>query len=352
MNAILERDPLHPGAYRDPNWFESERKHLLDPNWLAVAHTSQLDGPGSYVASDLNGSPVVVVVQTDGSLKGLSNVCRHRNFPVASGQGKAACLACPYHAWTYELDGRLRGAPYMKDTPGFDRSEVALPEIKIEEWHGFIFATLNQDAPSLAPQLKGLSETLAHCDIGRLSITGTTVLEQDWNWKVMAENFSEGYHHSTQHPETIPAHPTSLSQCLEPDDGPYWIYFNEGTNEEEPTELYGIGVFPHTLFAVNHSDSRTGVVWLHIQRPTANSHRMAISFLAEDPEPLTEAQMQRALAFHYEDQFLCRETQRGLNSALASLPILCHAQESVIERFHGWIRQQFKGINEPEELYG
>lgn len=347
MNAILDLDPLRPEAYRDSAWFEAERKHLLDPNWLAVAHTSQLDGPGSYVASDLNGSPIVIVVQKDGSLKGLSNVCRHRNFPVASGTGKAKCLTCPYHAWTYELDGRLRGAPHMNDTPGFERSEIALPEIKIEVWNEFIFATLNPDAPPLAPQLKGLSDTLAHCDIGRLKLTGTVFLEQDWNWKVMAENFSEGYHHSTQHPETIPVHPTKLSQCLEPDDGPYWIYFNEGTNKEKPIELYGIGIFPHTLFAVTQKDRGTVVIWLHIQQPTADSHRIAISFLTEDSTPLTEEEMQESLAFHYEDQPLCRETQRGLNSSLATLPILCHAQENVIERFHGWIRQQFAGINEP-----
>ena len=347
MNVTVVPDPLSPEAYRNRNWFESEREHLFNPNWLAVAHTSQLDGPGSYVASDLNGSPVVIVVQRDRSLKGLSNVCRHRNYPVARGQGKAKCLTCPYHAWSYELDGRLRGAPYMEETPGFDRSEIALPEVKIEVWKEFIFATLNPDAQPLANQIQGLADELEHCNIEKLSVVGTKVIDQNWNWKVMAENFSEGYHHTTQHPETIPSHPAKLSQCLEPDDGPYWIYFNKGTNVEKPTELYGIGIFPHTLFSVVHGKTtgRTSVIWLHMQQPTADTHRLAISFLAKDPTPMSEEQIEESLGFHYEDQYLCRETQRGLYSTLATQPILCHSQETVLERFHGWIRAQFAGLN-------
>ena len=343
---------LDPTAYFDPSYFERERQSALDPHWLAVAHISQLKGPGDYVASDLNGSPVVVIRQADGSLKGLSNVCRHRSFPIMSGAGQADCLRCPYHAWTYEIDGSLRAAPYMKDTPGFTASDIALPEVSIEVWHGFVFASLNPDAQPLVPQLQGLSSFIEAYRIDELELSLQLEFEQGWNWKVMAENFAEGYHHTTQHPKTLASFPTSTGFCAEPDDGPYWIYDNRGPDPEAGRRLMGLCVFPHTLFSISVNGDRRSVVWLHMQELRPEWHRLTINLLSEDDVRSSKETLGKARAniegFHGEDQYLCKRVQQGLRSRYATPPILSHAQEAVIERFQRWLNAQHVALSNEE----
>ncbi|MYE13397.1 MAG: aromatic ring-hydroxylating dioxygenase subunit alpha [Gammaproteobacteria bacterium] len=337
--------PLAPRAYRDPEHFEREQEVLFAPHWGAVAHVSQLSEPGCYVATDLHGTPVVIVRGADGNLRGLSNVCRHRSYPIMRGAGKAERFVCPYHAWSYDLDGKLLRAPYMDGTPGFDPTACVLPEVRIEVWQGFVFANLDPGAEPLGPQLRGLEEVIRPYAIAELQVVGQHELPQPWNWKVMAENFAEGYHHSTQHVESIPDFPTQTSVCLEPDDGPYWIYDNHGRPGSTGQRLLGIGVFPHTLFAVSENNGRRSVVWLHLRQLGPTEHQLVISALADERIAGSPERSQRftdgLLTFHREDQALCRETQRGLASAYAGLPNLCRSQERVIERFHGWICAEF-----------
>ena len=379
--------PLAPRAYRDAEHFEREREVLFAPHWEAVAHVSQLSEPGRYVATDLHGTPVVVVRGRDGTLRALSNVCRHRSYPIMRGTGKAERFVCPYHAWSYDLEGKLLRAPYMEGTPGFDPGMCVLPEVRIEVWQGFVFANLDPEAEPLAPQLGGLEEVIRQYAIADLQMVGQLELSQPWNWKVMAENFAEGYHHSTQHAESIPDFPTKTSVCLEPDDGPLgwnsrgrersdrrrlfhprtaglghgrsrcrasarqraghgaWIYDNHGKPGSSGQRLLGIGVFPHTLFAVSQSPRRRSVVWLHLRQMGPMEHELVISALGDEsvagsPER-SERVMEGIRTFHREDQELCRETQRGLGSAYAGMPNLCRSQERVIERFHGWICREF-----------
>ena len=140
------------------------------------------------------GEPVIILRDRDGALRGMSNVCRHRMSTLLEGRGNVRSIVCPYHAWTYNLDGTLRGAPAMARNEGFCKEDVKLPAVRVEDWLGWILVTLNPDAPPPAERAgRGRGA-------GRLSDMGTyrEVFREeftwDTNWKVLAENFMESYH--------------------------------------------------------------------------------------------------------------------------------------------------------------
>jgi phenylpropionate dioxygenase-like ring-hydroxylating dioxygenase large terminal subunit len=152
----------------------------------------------------------------DGRLRALSNVCRHRLFPVVEDQaGSAGWLTCRYHLWKYGLDGHLAGAPHMHDTPGFEPAQCGLPELALEEWLGFVFVSLAAEPEPLAPRLAGLEQRFAHHDLGR----AVTVAEyrKVWagNWKLGVENGSESYHHTGIHAATVEPYLPSRGTYLE-----------------------------------------------------------------------------------------------------------------------------------------
>ncbi|MGH6955020.1 MAG: aromatic ring-hydroxylating oxygenase subunit alpha, partial [Alphaproteobacteria bacterium] len=156
---------LPPRCYTSPEFYALEVERILRREWLCVGRVEQVRAPGDYFSIDLMGEPLVVVRDQEGRIRALSRVCRHRAMLVVSGAGNARSFICPYHAWTYGLDGRLAGAPEMARTPGFDPSSCRLPEIPTELWEGFIFVNLGGDAQPLAPRLEGLARRLRNWSV-------------------------------------------------------------------------------------------------------------------------------------------------------------------------------------------
>jgi phenylpropionate dioxygenase-like ring-hydroxylating dioxygenase large terminal subunit len=160
---------------------------------------------GDYLTFSINDQPVMVIRGEDGRVRALANVCRHRMMRLVEGRGSCSRIVCPYHAWTYRLDGQLLAAPHMKRTPGFEPRELRLAEIRSEIWQGWIYVTLDAAAESLAAQLAPLHEMLAPYDMaGYLSIV---TRDHVWstNWKLLTENFMEGYHLPVTHRRTVGA---------------------------------------------------------------------------------------------------------------------------------------------------
>ena len=153
--------------------------------------------------SGVVGEPVVLVRQADESIRVLSNVCRHRWMKVCEGSGHAERLVCPYHAWTYALDGRLRAAPQMGETPGFDVNQVCLPIIRHTIWQGFVYINLDGQAEPLAPQLALIDEEIEEFGLSDWRVAASVDCgEYPWRQKVMQDN-GECYHHLGAHRETF-----------------------------------------------------------------------------------------------------------------------------------------------------
>lgn len=196
---------LPPGLYLDPAILALEQRRLFARDWLCVGRADELPAPGHYLTYEAAGQPIVTLMGRDGAIRSFSNVCRHRMMTIAQGRGRAPTLTCPYHAWSYGLDGRLIKAPHMERTPGFEPRDICLPELRTEIWQGWIYVTLDQAAQPLAALLAPLAAVTApYAQEGY-----RTVATQDFtwatNWKLLTENFMEGYHLPVAHRRTVGA---------------------------------------------------------------------------------------------------------------------------------------------------
>ncbi len=191
---------LPPELYTSAEFLGFEKEALFMREWLAVGRAERIPEPGDWFTVDLLGEPVVVVRGKDGEIRALSAVCRHRAMQVCEGQGHGTTLKCPYHHWTYALDGRLLGAPAMERTADFDKKEWGLPRLAVEEWQGFVFVNFAPDPEPLGPTLSRYEPFIANYDLANAVCPGTFTLEaMPWNWKVMFENFNDGYHANRLH---------------------------------------------------------------------------------------------------------------------------------------------------------
>ncbi|MDE0284091.1 MAG: aromatic ring-hydroxylating dioxygenase subunit alpha [Gammaproteobacteria bacterium] len=213
---LEEARGLPPQAYLSEEFYELELEHLFRRDWICVGREEEVAQTGDYFTIELAGEPLVVVRGTDNRLRALSNVCRHRYMQVVMGQGNAARLSCPYHGWTYRLDGKLMGATSMAESRILDKENCRLPEFRLETWLGFIFVNLDNDAEALAPRLQELGDRLAPYHIDGMRIS--SMYDEIWegNWKLTMENNAEAHHHRTLHPETLqPWMPGDNSHCGE-----------------------------------------------------------------------------------------------------------------------------------------
>ncbi len=213
---LEEARGLPPQAYLSEEFYELEQEFLFRRDWVCIGREEEAENPGDFFTIELAGEPLIIVRGADKRLRALSNVCRHRYMQVMMGQGNAARLSCPYHGWTYRLDGRLMGATNMAESRILDMDNCRLPEFKLETWLGFIFVNLDCDAKPLAPRLQELGDRLAPYHIDRMRIS--SMYDEIWegNWKLTMENNAEAHHHRTLHPETLqPWMPGDDSHCGE-----------------------------------------------------------------------------------------------------------------------------------------
>jgi phenylpropionate dioxygenase-like ring-hydroxylating dioxygenase large terminal subunit len=192
---------LPPACYVDRDFWEFEKEAVFSHEWLCVGREAWAKNPGDYFTSAHMGEPIVVVRNRDGVLKAMSTVCQHRAMLVVEGRGNAKAFLCPYHHWSYSLDGNLIGAPAMDKTCNFDPTKVRLAEFKLEVWLGFVFINFDLNAPPLAPRLSALTKALEHYDIANCDEPshGDTWTKCPWNWKVHLENSNDGYHANRLH---------------------------------------------------------------------------------------------------------------------------------------------------------
>jgi phenylpropionate dioxygenase-like ring-hydroxylating dioxygenase large terminal subunit len=197
--------------YSDPEVLRRESERIFARAWQYAGHSGQVPEDGSYFASVAGQIPVVVTRAREGRLRAFLNVCRHRGHVVASGEGRRETLQCPYHAWTYGLDGALRSAPRADREPGFDFDELGLQEIAVDAWGPFVFVNPDVDAAPLADALGDVPARLAEIvDVGALAFRFRSGFELEANWKIACENFLECYHCAVAHPGFTAAVDVSL----------------------------------------------------------------------------------------------------------------------------------------------
>jgi phenylpropionate dioxygenase-like ring-hydroxylating dioxygenase large terminal subunit len=199
--ALVQDDRIHISLYTDPRIFADEMDRIFTRGWVFVGHASEIPRPGDYVTRELGTQPVIMVRCPDGGVSVLVNRCMHRGTMLCTaGRGSARTFACPYHGWTYDLDGALLGVPYPGGWASFDKSAHGLRHAaRVSSYRGFVFASFSPTGPSLAEHLGHATKLIDRsCD---LSPEGEIELSAGWvkhrcaaNWKALPENDSDGYH--------------------------------------------------------------------------------------------------------------------------------------------------------------
>ena len=191
--------------YSDPAIHAMEMEQIFRRSWQYAGHLGELQGPGSYFASETGPVPIVITLDADGELRGFVNVCRHRGAIVATDARKRGTIQCPYHAWTYGLDGCLRAAPRADEDPDFDSSQRGLLPVSVETWGPFVFANPDPDADPLSDALGDLPEVVAErgLDVDSLKFNRRVPYEIKANWKIAIENYLECIHCPVNHPSLL-----------------------------------------------------------------------------------------------------------------------------------------------------
>ncbi len=206
VDRPLRRAATLPGSmFSDPAIFAREMRQLIQPSWVCVGRTNEVARPGDFRTYEIAGSGVVVVRDSEGALRAYHNVCRHRGTRLVeadSGSG-LTLLQCPYHAWTYGLDGRLAGAPHMEEAESFDKKEFGLHPVAVADWRGFLFLNLNPKSAPLSTYLGNFAARAAPYPLERLRLAHRVTYEIAANWKLVIQNANECYHCPGVHPQLV-----------------------------------------------------------------------------------------------------------------------------------------------------
>lgn len=196
---------MPPALYNSPEIHELEQQRIFSMEWICPGLAAEIPQAGDYLTFTIGTQEIYCIREKDSTIRSFSNVCLHRMMILLEGRGNVRKVVCPYHAWTYDLDGALIGAGHMQKTDAFDKRKQCLPQVRTEIWNGWIYVTLNPRAPSIAESLAPLHPLVE--PYGAASYV--PVIQQDhiWNtnWKMLSENFLEGYHAPTVHRNTVGA---------------------------------------------------------------------------------------------------------------------------------------------------
>ena len=192
-----------PGwLYHDPEAYALEQERIFRRSWQLVCHLSDIPAAGDWQSLANGGESIIVIRGEDGAVRALSNVCRHRAARLLDGpQGCARKLVCPYHAWSYQLDGSLVGVPGKRDYPALDMAEYGLHAFAVEIWRGFVFVRIEGEGPSVAEMMAPHEAEIAPYRFEDMRALGRVVMRpRAVNWKNIADNYSDGLHIPIAHP--------------------------------------------------------------------------------------------------------------------------------------------------------
>jgi glycine betaine catabolism A len=208
--AFRKRAETFPGGAKSlpqkyfvsPEIFVEEQDKIFSRNWLLVGHQSQIPKAGDYFLATIAGESLIVVSDQRSQVRAFHNVCRHRGTRLKEDAcGHSSAIQCPYHAWTYGLDGRLIGAPHMNEMPKFNKADYSLHSVNVALWEGFIFARLARSRAPLEKWFAPLKGKFSHWNMSILQAAKRIEYDVRANWKLMFENYSECYHCPGVHPQ-------------------------------------------------------------------------------------------------------------------------------------------------------
>ena len=240
LRAIQEASHAPGAIYSSEEVLALEKRNIFMKEWLCIAREEEIEKPGDYFATRIVGEPVLLARNEKGELKAFANVCLHRGVEVACGAGNVKHFSCPYHAWTYDLDGKLVGASFMRESKGFDLSAAKLKELHVGAWAGWVFVNLSENPGSLAEAVSEFSTDVGLLKMEDLRLGTKITLDLPTNWKFVVENLMDVYHVRTLHYNSFGKHRGP------PENYPFHLRKNGGTftrYEAAPMTPEGVSLF-------------------------------------------------------------------------------------------------------------
>jgi carnitine monooxygenase subunit len=261
------KDPLDGWSlpawtYSDPEFAALENDRIFRPGWQVVCHVSDIAKAGDWHSLDYIGESVIVVRGVDQQLRAFTNVCRHRGSRLVDGaSGCAKKLVCPYHAWTYDLDGRLTGVPDSASYPTLDKAKAGLVVVDMEIWQGFIFVRLEAGGPSVAEMMAPYEAQIEPYRFEELRSLGrVTLREREVNWKNVGDNYSDGLHIAVAHPGLTRLFGKSYGVEAEPRVDRMW-----GDLVDRPSMNWSERLYQKLLPSVPHLSEASQRRWLYFK---------------------------------------------------------------------------------------
>ena len=264
---VIAGDPqegwsLPAWTYSDPDYFAAEMARVIRPSWQVVCHVSDVPATGDWHTLDYAGESVLVIRGDEGEVRAFTNVCRHRGSRLVDGAaGCAKKLVCPYHAWTYQLDGSLTGVPGRREYPELDMAKSGLVPVDLELWHGFIFVRLEGGGPSVAAMMAPYATEVAPYRFEDLRAVGRVTLRpRTVNWKNVADNYSDGLHIPVAHPGLTRLFGKGYGVEAEPHVDRMW-----GALIDKPSANLSERMYQQTLPPVPHLPEAAQRLWLYFK---------------------------------------------------------------------------------------
>lgn len=249
--------------YHDPEFFEREKTAIFRKSWQVVCHINDVPGTGDFHSFEFLGESIVVLRGEDGQLRAFHNVCRHRAARLVDGS-KGHCgrrITCPYHAWTYSLDGRLVGVPDRQAFPGLDTSRHGLAALDLEVFMGFVFVRLEPGLPSVREMAAPYAQEMALYRMEELVPNGRVTLRpRGVNWKNVGDNYSDGLHITVAHPGLTRLFGRSYGVEAQP-----WIDKMWGSLRDEPSSNWSERLYQRVLPDVPHLPPERQRQWVYFK---------------------------------------------------------------------------------------
>jgi Rieske 2Fe-2S family protein len=344
--------------YTDAELFQRELDGLFGKMWFYAARSEEVASPGQFVVRELNGRSIVVTRNDRGVVRAFHNICRHRGTRLcAEGSGQlAGSIQCPYHAWTYDLDGCLIGAPHMDEVPHFRKSDYPLQGVHAAEWDAHVFLNLDAAPQPLAVQLGPLVEKFRSWNMQNLRVGHRVVYDVQANWKLIIQNYNECLHCPNLHPalnklshylsgENEPLRPTYMGGVMDLRPGVATLSMDgtcprailPGLSAEDARRVYYYCIFPNMMLSLHPDYMLTHTLW-----PLAPNRTMNVCQWHFQPSELARPGFDASDCVEFwdltnrQDWHVCELSQAGIASA-AYLPGPYSNREDLLYAFDRFV---------------
>ena len=349
---------LHKEAYINPSWHKTDLESIIGKTWQWVCHVEKLKKPGSYTTINIANQPIMVIRDDKKILRAFYNVCKHRAHKLIDGEGLTNRITCPYHAWTYDLDGKLVRAPHTEKLDKFELKDICLNEVQVEEFCGFVFVNLDKEATSLQAQSENLENEIKHWapDIEKLTFGHRLEYDIKSNWKNVVDNFLECYHCPTAHKDFCEL--VDMDTYKVTTYGIYSSHMAEAGNS--PNAAYDVSnatVKTHAVWwlwpttCLMRYPGRSSMIVLNIIPAGPDRTLETYDFFLETPQPNEmELESIRYLdeVLQVEDINIVESVQRGMNTPaftqgrIVNDPEGSGKSEHAVHHFHGLVLDAYE----------